>query len=239
LQNLILASKKANIKRFIHLSTANTIMFGSNKNPANESIKLKVSSSRLPYINTKIMGEDVLLQEFRLNKFPVIILNPTFILGPVDSNRSSGKLIFSIINKQIPLYPTGGKNIVDVRDVAKVVINAFKRGNLGDNYLLSNENLTFKKIFTLVCNAAKISPPKYKMPASIGYILGFFGYLYELIFRKSLSINLKTMKISTENHFYTAEKAKKELSFLPRTAFETINDTVNWFTYGYLQNKKS
>jgi dihydroflavonol-4-reductase len=239
LQNLITVSKKANIKRFIHISTANTIMFGSQENPADESNKLKTSSSRLSYINTKIIGEEILLDEFRQNNFPVIILNPTFILGPGDSNRSSGKLIFGAIKKQIPFYPSGGKNIVDLRDVAKVVVNAFEKGNFGDNYLISNENLTYKEIFTLACNTAKVSPPKYQMPSFIGYILGFFGYLYELVFRKSLAINLKTMKISTENHFYTTEKAKNELSFSPRPAFETIIDTVNWFKNGYLQNKKS
>ena len=82
LQNLIAASKKANILRFIHISTANTILHGSEENPVNESIKLKPADSILPYINTKIIGEKILLDEFRQNNFPVIILNPTFILGP-------------------------------------------------------------------------------------------------------------------------------------------------------------
>lgn len=239
LQNLIAASKKANIHRFIHISTANTILHGSQEKPADESIKLKQSDSRLPYINTKIIGEEILLNEFSVNNFPVIILNPTFILGPGDSNKSSGKLIFSAIKKKIPFYPSGGKNIVDVRDVAKAVVNAFKNGTLGENYLLCNQNLTYKEIFAKACNFAKVSPPKYQMPAIIGQILGFLGYLFELIFRKSLSINLKTIKISTKNHFYSAEKAKKELDFSPRPAFATINDTVNWLNYGSLQNKKS
>ncbi len=239
LKNLINVSKKANIHRFIHISTANTILHGNIENPADESIKLKVSSSKLPYINTKIIGEELLLEEFKLNKFPVIILNPTFILGPGDSNRSSGKLIFSAINNQIALYPTGGKNIVDVRDVAKVVINAFGNGNLGVNYLLCNENLTYHEIFTLACDFAKVAPPKHKMPISIGFILGCIGYVFELIFKKSLSINLKTIKASNENHYYQADKAKNELAFSPRPAFETINNTVNWFKNEYLQNKKS
>ena len=239
LKNLINASKKAKIHRFIHISSANTILHGNIENPADESIKLKVSNSRLPYFNSKIIGEAVLLEEFKLNKFPVIILNPTFILGPGDSKRSSGKLIFSVINKQIPFYPIGGKNIVDVRDVTKVVINAFGNGNLGENYLLSNENLTYNEIFILACDFAKVIPPKHKMTTIIGLLLGFSGFLFELIFKKSLSINLKTIKASKENHYYRADKAKNELSFSPRPAFETINNTVNWFKNGYVQDKKS
>lgn len=234
LKNLIIASKKANIKKFIHISSASTIKFGDALNPADESIRLAKARFRLPYINTKIIGEEILLNEFNTNHFPVIILNPTFILGPNDFNRSSDKLLFSAINKQIPLYPWGGKNIVDVRDVAKVVLNSFYRGALGNNYLLCNENLTYREIFSLSCAYARVTAPKYKMPFFIGIFLGLLGSCYELITKRSFSINIKTIKISTQNHYYKADKARKELAFSTRPVNETIKDTVNCFQQGCL-----
>jgi nucleoside-diphosphate-sugar epimerase len=60
INNLIIASKKAKIKKFIHISSANTIAFGDIANQANESVKLKTAHYRLPYINTKIIGEEIL-----------------------------------------------------------------------------------------------------------------------------------------------------------------------------------
>lgn len=239
LQNLIVVSKNAQIKKFIHISSANTIFDGNLENPADESIKNDVSDNRLPYINSKIIGEKILLEEFKANNFPVIILNPSFILGPMDFNKSSSKLIFSAMKKQIPFYPSGGKNIVDVRDVAKVVINTFEKGTLGQNYLLCHENWTYKEIFSLACDFASVRPPKYKMPLFLGVSFGFLGYLYEILTKKSLAINLKTIQLSTENHYYKADKAKIDLDFSPRSAYETIKDTVNWYDHEYLQNKNS
>jgi dihydroflavonol-4-reductase len=239
INNLILASKKAKIKKFIHISSANTIAFGDINNKGNESVKLKTAPHRLPYINTKIIGEEILLQEFECNNFPVIILNPTFILGPNDINISSGKLILSIIKKQILLYPKGGKNIVDVRDVAQTILNCIYKGKIGNNYLLSNENLTYKEIFNYVGEYANVSAPKHQMPNFIRIIIGYIGTGFEFITHKSISINHKTMKLSSEIHYYKADKAKKELGFNPRPVKETIKDTVNWFANEYISNQNS
>lgn len=236
IKNLIVASKKAEIKKFIHISSANTIAFGDIVNPANESIKLKAAYHRLPYINTKIIAEEILLKEFQDNNFPVIILNPTFILGPNDLNKSSSKLILAAVKKQIRYYPSGGKNIVDVRDIAQAILNCIYKGNTGCNYLLSNENLTYKEIFSLVSEYANVSMPRKQMPYFIGIIIGYLGTFFEVITRKTISINFKTIKLANENHYYKADKAKMELGFNPRPAKETIKDTVNWFTNEYNSN---
>jgi nucleoside-diphosphate-sugar epimerase len=236
INNLIIASKKAKIKKFIHISSANTIAFGDIANQANESVKLKTAHYRLPYINTKIIGEEILLQEFECNNFPVIILNTTFILGPNDINISSGKLILSSIKKQILLYPKGGKNIVDVRDVAQTILKSIYKGKTGNNYLLSNENLTYKEIFNYVGEYANVSAPQHQMPNFMRIIIGYIGTCFEFITHKSISINNKTMKLSSENHYYKADKAKRELGFNPRPVKETIKDTVNWFTNEYISN---
>mgnify|MGYP000430324978 CR=1 FL=1 len=62
------------------------------------------------------------------------------------------------------------------------------------------------------------------------------GTCFEFITHKSISINNKTMKLSSENHYYKADKAKRELGFNPRPVKETIKDTVNWFTNEYISN---
>jgi len=235
LQNLIAAAKKANVKKFIHISSANTIGFGGSANPANEAIKLATASFRLPYINTKIAGEEILLNEYKKNNFPVVILNPTFMLGPQDYHIGSGKLIMAAIKRKIFFYPTGGKNIVDVRDVARAILNAVNGGKTGNNYLICNENLTYKEIFTIACRYANVPAPKYRLPYFIGIIIGSAGSVIEYISGKSSAINSKSMKLAFENHYYTPEKAKIDLGFTTRPAKETIHDTINWFKNEYIQ----
>lgn len=237
LENMIAASKKAKIKRFIHISSATTIQSGTKDNPADERIKLEPSKFRLPYINTKIIAEQILLNEFKQNKFPVILINPTFILGPNDYNVSSGKLLLTVIKGKLLFYPIGEKNIVDARDVAQVVLNAFTRGTLGNNYLLCNADLSYKELFSITCNYAHIPSPKFKMPNFLGSIVGQLGNCYERITGKSIAINTKTIKIAKQSFYYSADKAKRELGFAPRSVDETIKDTVSWFQQVYLKKK--
>jgi dihydroflavonol-4-reductase len=235
-KNLIVRGKEANIRKFIHISTANTILHGDNGNYREESVKLSPKRSRLPYINTKIISEEILLNEFKVNGFPVVILNPTFMLGPNDYHVSSGKLILSILKKKAPFYPSGGKNIVDVRDVAEATVNTIHSGKLGNNYLLSNENVTYRELFEITCTYAGIKAPGYKMPKFIGFAVGLMGTFYELVFQKTFGINHKTIKLAFENHYYKAHKAKTDLKFSPRPAEETIKGTVKWFHNEYLPN---
>jgi dihydroflavonol-4-reductase len=228
--NLVNEAKKEDVNRFVHISSANTIVPGDESNPSDESNKKIASSKNLSYINTKIIGEELLLEEFHNCGFPVIILNPTFILGPGNSGKSSNKLIISVIHKKLSFYPEGGKNIVDVRDVAQASFNAVTAGNTGHNYLLANKNITYKEIFNLACGFANVSSPKHSMPRWLQKFVGYTGDLYETISGKSFSINSKTLLIASENHYYNADKAKKDLGFNPRPVEDTIRDTVKWFS---------
>lgn len=239
LKNIIESAKKTNVKRFIYISSANTILHGNAGNPGKESAKLNVKNSRLPYINSKILAEEILLNEFRLNNFPVVIINPTFILGPEDFKPSSGKMILAAIKKQLFFYPSGGKNIVDVRDLAQVIVNAVSMARLGENYLVCNENISYKELVQKVGKYAHLNIPGTQLPDFLGRIIGSVGTFAEYLTGKSFAVNHKTIKLSFENHYYSAEKAKNELGFSPRSIDQTIQDTVNWFKNEYVPNKKS
>jgi dihydroflavonol-4-reductase len=230
LTNLMNEAKKVGITRFVHISSANTIVGGNESNPSDESNKRIASPGNLSYINSKIIGEEILLEAYRASGFPVIILNPTFILGPGNSGKSSNRLIISAIHKKLFFYPEGGKNIVDVRDVALAGYNAILKGNVGHNYLLANENIRYKEIFKLACGFANVSPPKHPMPRWLQKFVGYTGDLYEMMSGRTVTINSKTLHIASENTYYNAGKAKADLGFNPRPVEETIRDTVTWFS---------
>ena len=48
----------------------------------------------------------------------VVVVNPTFVLGPDDPKTTSMGLVRRFLLRRIPVYVDGGLNIVDVRDVA-------------------------------------------------------------------------------------------------------------------------
>lgn len=238
-KDMIGIAKRTNLQRFIFLSSANTIIPGTHTNPSIEMNRNSENSKNLPYINTKIQAENLLIQEYQNDKFPSVIFNPTFMLGPDDYSLSSGKLIMTMMKNKNFLLPEGGKNVVDIRDVADVVYNAISKGKLGEHYLLSNEIMSYSEMFEEIHGSYNNSFTKNKLLKPIGKGIGYLGSLFELLTNKTFSINHKIMRLAYENHYYDSTKAKQDLGFNPRPLDETINDTITWYTNEYFPNKKS
>ena len=89
----------------------------------------------------------MLLKRFNKNGFPVVIINPTYMIGPFDSGPSSGQMLIALCKGALKLYCNGGKNFVCSVDVAKAAVNALTKGVIGECYIAGNENMGFKEFF--------------------------------------------------------------------------------------------
>lgn len=163
-EELIKVAKRIKVKRFVYISTANTLQPGTSNKPGTEKNGTRYRASLLNYIKTKIKAEDKLIKAFKDDLFPVIVLNPTFMLGPESYHLSSMKLIYMAMKNKIALCPKGGKNIVDVRDVAEGVVSGINKGQIGEKYLLCNTNHSYKEILKTISVLSGSKAPKYSLP---------------------------------------------------------------------------
>lgn len=135
------AAENAHIKRFIFISSANTIQPGTYEKPGVEGKDADGWMLKSNYIRSKAEAEKAL--KLRSGSCPFIILNPAFIIGPNEAGTGSG-IIFKLIRQsRIQFVPAGGKSFVYVEDVAMAVMAAFDRGISGQNYLLSAYAFSF------------------------------------------------------------------------------------------------
>ena len=84
---------------------------------ADENQPFSVGHLGIAYVNSKHEAE---VEALRLaaHGLPVVIVNPSFVLGPDDPRGTSMELVRRFLLGRIPAYVDGGLNIVDVRDVA-------------------------------------------------------------------------------------------------------------------------
>ena len=61
-----------------------------------------------------------------------VVVNPTFMFGPLDARPSSGKLIVDIVKGKLPGLTPGMNNFVDVRDVVRGMMLAAEKGKTGE-----------------------------------------------------------------------------------------------------------
>ncbi len=125
-RNLVMLSKKYDMKRFIHIGTATSFGPGPISSPGDENTPYASEKFGVDYFDSKYMAQKYLIHEAETRNFPVIILNPTFMIGPFDLSIGSNKMILEIYKKNIPGYSLGGKNYIYVKDVATAAVNAIR-----------------------------------------------------------------------------------------------------------------
>ncbi|NOQ70686.1 MAG: NAD-dependent epimerase/dehydratase family protein [Crocinitomix sp.] len=237
-ENMIEACLRFKIKKMIYVGTANSFGFGSMAQPGKEGDEYKSAKYGLDYMDSKKLAQEKVMLAVKHNGLPAVVVNPTFMIGPYDSKPSSGAMILALINNKIPCYTKGGKNYINVADAAVGIANAITLGTIGECYILGNENLTFKAMFDKISAVVKCKAPKRKLPAGIVKLYGKLNTLFARLFRFQPSITRELAIISCEEHYYSAQKAVRELK-LPQTPLEQgIKDCYEWFkANGYINRK--
>lgn len=227
------AASVSKVKRFVFISSVNTLGYGTADSPGTECKPPQEPFTSSLYANSKIEAEDYLLTQKHGPE--VIVINPTFILGEYIAKAGSGRIIHMGWKKKVILYPPGGKNFVHSKDVAQGIINSFSAGINGEKYILANENLSYEEFFSKLNEIAGQNPIMLKIP---WWILMFTGYIGEFLRKCGIktSISLVNMKILCTRNYYSNKKSVKELGVRYRSTDWIISDSLNYISANSKRN---
>jgi dihydroflavonol-4-reductase len=155
----------------------------------------------------------------------VVIVNPTFVLGPDDpTNGSSNALVKRVMLRQIPFYVDGGLNIVDVRDIAIGHLLAEQKGEAGQRYILGGRNFTLGRLFADIGRISGVPPPPVKVSPRLT------NTAVAVARRLGFPVPVSEDELHSAEHWWTyrSTKAKKDLGFKPRPHEETLEAAVRW-----------
>ncbi len=228
-QHIIDSCLKHNVKRMIHVGTANSFGNGCIINPGNEKTPYVGYRYGLDYIDSKRKAQELVLKAVREKQLPAVIVNPTFMIGPFDSKPSSGSLILALYQKKIPVITTGSKNYIAVKDAAIAISNAIEKGKIGECYILGNHNLSYKEAFTLISEVIGVKPPKFMIPSYLVRLYGSLNSFIGSMFGVRPSITKEIAQLSCENHCYSSEKARKELDMPITDLRVAVGECFEWF----------
>jgi dihydroflavonol-4-reductase len=225
-QNIIKASKR--VSRLIYISTAGFFKTIA-KEIANEHDLPHNSSQMNSYTRSKFEAQELVMSEIKNHALPAVILNPSFMIGQRDAKPSSGKILLFYLKNKILFYPLGGKNFVDVEDVAQATVNAISKGQIGQSYIVGNQNLSYYNFFEKVSAVSGKRKTKIAIPNNLLKIAGHFGSIYNHYFYKQVALDYTNSLVLTQNYFYDSSRAIKALD-LPQTPIEnSIDKAIKWF----------
>lgn len=234
-QNIATLAQKFQMKRMVQIGTANSFDHGPKNQPGNELNAYEGHQFKMDYMDSKYRAQCLLLDLHAKENFPVIIVNPTYMIGPFDSGPTSGRMLIELYNNKLPGYAGGGKNFVYSKDVAVATVNALQMGREGQCYIVGNENLYFGEMFK---KAAQVFGKPFHIKKFPGIAINMVGAINSLgakLTGKAPKLSYSMAKMASVKQFYSPDKARKEL-LLPSTPIEeAIADCMQWYkANGYI-----
>jgi dihydroflavonol-4-reductase len=235
-RRLLEAALRAGISRVVLASSSGTIGVSRTRRTATEEDDYPIEVvGRWPYYLSKIYEEKLALEMVKRG-LPVVVLNPSLLLGPGDARLSSTQDIYRFLQKRIPAMPRGGLSFVDVRDAALAFAEALEKGEPGERYLLGAVNWDFSEFFARLARIADVPAPLLRLPSPVK-ILG--GHLLEKLARErgqEPDLPAADIEMGECGFFIDASKAERVLGFRARDPLETLSATVAYVREHFLPN---
>ncbi len=237
--NVMTAALEAGVERVVYTSTAGVLRTSDDGRPVTEAETGGFDDMVGHYKKSKYLAEQAVM-DFVRRGLPVVIVNPTAPIGPMDRKPTpTGKIVLDFLNGRMPAYLETGLNFVDVEDVARAHWLASERGSVGERYLLGNVNLSLGAFLELLGKMTGRKPPTWKLP----YIPVLCAALIDqgismIARRRTPAIPLTGVLMARHYMFFDCSKAVRELQ-MPQNSLEmTVQNTINWYVgNGYVSRQ--
>lgn len=226
-ENLIEASLRNGIKRFIHISTCG--VHGDVQNPpAREDSPFNPEDI---YQKTKIESER-LVMDFRKKGLPAVIIRPAGIYGPGDTRLLK---LFKLIKERKFFMVGDGRtlfHLVYIDDLIDALILAGQVPEAeGEAFLIAGERyLSLNELTKIIADFFGVLQRKFHLPVLPIRLLAIAMEFTFKLLRAEPPLFRRRVNFFTKNRAFDISKAKRILGYRPRVDIEEgIRLTVDWY----------
>jgi len=228
---LMQAAAEAGAARIVYTSSVATIGLHADGEPADEQTPSSLDGMIGHYKRSKYLAEFEVRRMACEQGLPAVIVNPSTPVGPRDIKPTpTGRMVLDAAGGRMPAYVDSGLNLVHVDDVAAGHLLAFDKGAVGERYILGGENMSLQAIFAEIAAITDRPAPKIRLPHNLVLPV---AYLAEAWARLSGSgeprVTVDGVRMAKKHMYFSCDKARRELGYAPRPAYEALVDAIDWF----------
>ena len=233
---LMRAAIAAGVARVVYTSSTATLGFAPAGGAADEETPVALEDMIGHYKRSKFQAEAEVRRMAREEGLPAIIVNPSTPVGPRDIKPTpTGRIIVECARGRMPAYVETGLNVVHVDDVAEGHFLGYRRGRVGERYVLGGEDMTLRQILAAVAAAAGRAPPRIRLPHTAVLPLAHLSESWARISGREPFATVDGARLARKRMFFSSAKARRDLGYAPRPAETALGDAVTWFAvHGYL-----
>ncbi|MEO6538165.1 MAG: NAD-dependent epimerase/dehydratase family protein [Ferruginibacter sp.] len=224
-KNMLEASRKANIQKFVFTSSA--AVFGPSLNIPLTENDPRIESFESDYDFSKHMAENV-VREYVNKNLNAVIVNPSRVYGPgpVTFSNAVNRLIKQLLNKKILLLPNIDdyrSNFCYIEDIINGHLLAMEKGLPGENYILGGENISYRQLQASISEYTFKKNHVLKLPVNLLKVL---AVIYQVINRHTELTPAMITRLA-KHRMLNSEKAIKRLGYCITPFKEGIHRTIN------------
>jgi nucleoside-diphosphate-sugar epimerase len=221
--NVVNLCLEKNIKKLLHVSSIAAIGKDKNQKTISEKSKWVNAPNLTQYAISKYLSEQ---EVWRGNAegLDVLIVNPPIILGGGQWGKSSTAL-FKQVWDGLRFYPVGSTGFVDVRDVARFMVEAMESDVCNERFIVSGGNLSFKTLFSMMAKNMGKKEPSIKVTPFLRAIAWRIEWLRSRFTGKKVLITKETAQVSAQSYHFDNQKSIDFFNFQYTPLEKTIQET--------------
>lgn len=229
--NVLRAAAQTSLKKLIYVSTIAVVGNPDPNRIVDEDHPLHPADA---YQWSKFHAEQEVMEAFRRNGVPAVIVRPGAYYGPLGT-YAFNRLFFRDPMRGIIMQINGGSFVTFpayIGDVPRAILSVFECGRVGEIYNVSGESLTHKAAFDIICAEGNIHFPRLNIPDWMGIAMArVLTALGEVTGREPFyPITLRSYVYNYWN--VSSEKARRELGFTPTDFRDGARRTLAWYRAG-------
>lgn len=218
------------VQKFVFVSSVASIGPGVQQELINEETEWKDDADNTVYGVSKQYAEREVMRA-EAEGLEAVIINPSMIIGAGEWDSSTVSII-KMVNKGLPYYPSGSIGLVDVRDVAELILLALENEGLsGERFIASAENWTHKKIIESISNTLGQDAPLKQLPSAVARLGIIAASLSELLRGDKSILNAQSIKMAQESFRFDHGKSIRLFDFNYRSIEQSIQEIGKVFTH--------
>ncbi len=184
-----------------------------------------------PYEASKAEAERHVAKAMRERGLPAITLIPSIVIGPGDT-RNTGKFLLSFVRGEFPgtFAEESVLPVVDVDDVARAHLFAYRRGRVGERYIVSGENVTWGELLRISSAVSGTAMPSRHIGARAVWLASRTGDLFARVTRSPPRLPSWLADFLLTGASMDNAKSISELGMTYRPIAESIRETIDWFS---------
>jgi dihydroflavonol-4-reductase len=208
--------------------TSSTSVMGGARIPAvaDEREPGNAEALGIGYFVSKLRGERAAVA-IAARGLPLVVVRPSFVLGPGDTHGSSAATVVALARRRIPGWVDGGASFCDVRDVARGHAEALARGQPGEVYILGGHNLEMREFIARACAAAGVPRPP-RIPYAAAYAMATLQEAAGKLTGRRPATTRDLVRSAALYTWVSSAKAERELGYSIRPLDEMLVDTLRF-----------